>query len=407
MDEDILDELHLGAELEMTAELTEHPEGAELHPNRKPIRKDAVVTWKQEEEGWRRKFPDIKECVIVVVRLSSSQLKTMEGRRRSKRIRSRDPWPEGDWMQPLELNGIGTSTSFVKKLEVKFQSELDSADWPWKPQRSLKLTRCPSVSPGSAHRHPHINNTNNEDFNHEQKPADHNYCLHMETPSSPEFSSQSQDSSLTSSYGLKEEELSCLSAEKNLPRIIVKKVRGHRWILRSTKQRAEREEGVEEEQMEPEPGQVMEVGFRQQEVQPQVKMKRRAGCGRCVRCLRKDCGQCVYCRDMKKHGGPSRLKQKCQLRRCEIIRKNLKTEPDRIQIPERTITTATETVTMATRFTLFSVPNGSISRLNTRRDLLLEKSLKSRALPYLSVGSCFYPPEIKRKARRWDGCFYF
>lgn len=99
-------------------------------------------------------------------------------------------------MQPLEPNnGVGTATGYVKKLEVTFQSEHAPADGPRRPQRRLKLTRCASVAPGSAHRHLHNNNnnTNNEDFNNEPHPAEHNYCLLLETPSSPEFSSQSQD----------------------------------------------------------------------------------------------------------------------------------------------------------------------------------------------------------------------
>lgn len=119
----------------------------------------------------------------------------MEGRGRSESVRSHDPWPEGHWMQPLEPNnGVGTSTSYVKKLEVKFESEYVPAYRPQKPQKKLKLTRCPSVSPDSAHRHLHTNNMNDEELIDKLNPDDHNYCLLMDTPSSPEFSSQSEDS---------------------------------------------------------------------------------------------------------------------------------------------------------------------------------------------------------------------
>ncbi|XP_065350906.1 CXXC-type zinc finger protein 1-like [Cloeon dipterum] len=40
-------------------------------------------------------------------------------------------------------------------------------------------------------------------------------------------------------------------------------------------------------------------------------------CGNCVNCCQKeDCGRCDYCKDMKKFGGPARLKQKCRQRQC-------------------------------------------------------------------------------------------
>lgn len=43
---------------------------------------------------------------------------------------------------------------------------------------------------------------------------------------------------------------------------------------------------------------------------------RRASCQKCEECLRDDCLQCAYCKDKKKYGGPSRLKQKCIEKRC-------------------------------------------------------------------------------------------
>ncbi|XP_064200104.1 lysine-specific demethylase 2A isoform X2 [Anguilla rostrata] len=44
--------------------------------------------------------------------------------------------------------------------------------------------------------------------------------------------------------------------------------------------------------------------------------RRRVRCKRCEACLRTECGDCNYCRDMKKFGGPGRLKQTCVLRQC-------------------------------------------------------------------------------------------
>lgn len=140
-----------------------------------------METRRQEEEQWRQLFPDIKECVIAMVHPSSSQLTTLtENRRRSKRVRSCDPTPTWNWMEPLKMNhGDNKPRSFLKK--VKFQAAPEDA--PGKPQNRLRLTHC-----DSAHRQLHANNPNNEYFKDE-----HNYCLQTRTPNSPERNSQSQD----------------------------------------------------------------------------------------------------------------------------------------------------------------------------------------------------------------------
>lgn len=39
-------------------------------------------------------------------------------------------------------------------------------------------------------------------------------------------------------------------------------------------------------------------------------------CKRCEACMRPECGECNFCRDMKKFGGPGKLKQTCVLRQC-------------------------------------------------------------------------------------------
>ncbi|KAL4225956.1 CXXC-type zinc finger protein 1 [Mactra antiquata] len=40
-------------------------------------------------------------------------------------------------------------------------------------------------------------------------------------------------------------------------------------------------------------------------------------CGDCIACHRtEDCGRCDFCKDMKKFGGPNRIRQKCRLRQC-------------------------------------------------------------------------------------------
>lgn len=47
--------------------------------------------------------------------------------------------------------------------------------------------------------------------------------------------------------------------------------------------------------------------------------RRRVRCKRCEACLRTECGDCNYCRDMRKFGGPGRLKKSCVLRQCLAV----------------------------------------------------------------------------------------
>ncbi|KAM8924457.1 lysine-specific demethylase 2A isoform 2-T2 [Pelodytes ibericus] len=44
--------------------------------------------------------------------------------------------------------------------------------------------------------------------------------------------------------------------------------------------------------------------------------RRRVRCRKCKACLQRECGTCHYCKDMKKFGGPGRMKQSCVLRQC-------------------------------------------------------------------------------------------
>lgn len=44
-----------------------------------------------------------------------------------------------------------------------------------------------------------------------------------------------------------------------------------------------------------------------------LKWKR---CGSCQGCLAKDCMVCKFCRDKKKYGGPGKLKQCCEKKKC-------------------------------------------------------------------------------------------
>uniref|UniRef100_A0A8C5BWK3 [histone H3]-dimethyl-L-lysine(36) demethylase n=1 Tax=Gadus morhua TaxID=8049 RepID=A0A8C5BWK3_GADMO len=44
--------------------------------------------------------------------------------------------------------------------------------------------------------------------------------------------------------------------------------------------------------------------------------RRRTRCRRCEACTRSECGACHFCNDMKKFGGPGRMKQSCIMRQC-------------------------------------------------------------------------------------------
>ncbi|XP_055366756.1 LOW QUALITY PROTEIN: F-box/LRR-repeat protein 19 [Betta splendens] len=47
--------------------------------------------------------------------------------------------------------------------------------------------------------------------------------------------------------------------------------------------------------------------------------RRRTRCRRCQACMRTECGECNFCKDMKKFGGPGRMKQSCLLRQCTAV----------------------------------------------------------------------------------------
>ena len=57
-----------------------------------------------------------------------------------------------------------------------------------------------------------------------------------------------------------------------------------------------------------------------------VKKPKRSSrmCGKCRACCTiEDCGVCVFCKDMKKFGGPGKRRQKCLRRQCEVFSKHI------------------------------------------------------------------------------------
>uniref|UniRef100_A0A672YZH0 CXXC-type zinc finger protein 1 n=1 Tax=Sphaeramia orbicularis TaxID=375764 RepID=A0A672YZH0_9TELE len=79
---------------------------------------------------------------------------------------------------------------------------------------------------------------------------------------------------------------------------------------------------------------------------PDYKSERRRGskvkrsvrmCGECEPCRRtEDCAQCDFCKDMKKFGGPNKIRQKCRFRQCEVrARKMLRVKEEEFSLRER------------------------------------------------------------------------
>ena len=59
---------------------------------------------------------------------------------------------------------------------------------------------------------------------------------------------------------------------------------------------------------------------------PEVKKPKRSSrmCGNCEACSTiEDCGKCVFCKDMKKFGGPGKRHQKCLRRQCKVFSKHI------------------------------------------------------------------------------------
>ncbi|XP_020560600.1 uncharacterized protein LOC101166383 isoform X2 [Oryzias latipes] len=300
------------------------------------------------EEHWRKLFPNIKDCTVVIVRPPLEQLKLwgVAGRGKQKRTPNlRAGWDQ-TWAPKLH-NGERRSASFVKR--VRIQANLFLEDEPERPHRRLRLAHCTAVTSDS---------TNFEDNDGNCQPKmDHSYCLLGDVQDTPDSSSQQQDTRLQiccehrgrdgntrlprphrgaslcpgDCLGFPPEE------KKNIPTM----VGGAQWVLRRSQLKKGSDEEDEEIKMK------TGTGMAEPAAGEPLRNKRRQACGLCTACLRKDCGDCIYCRDMRKFGGPSTKRQKCVHRRCLVVhpKKDLKMEvTDSPKPREETATAATRTL---------------------------------------------------------------
>ncbi|XP_074501018.1 CXXC-type zinc finger protein 1a isoform X1 [Sebastes fasciatus] len=100
------------------------------------------------------------------------------------------------------------------------------------------------------------------------------------------------------------------------------------------KKTKEKEEKEEKEESEPEPEREDKPDGEGSSTPP-ARIDRRRGsqikrsarmCGECDACLRtEDCALCDFCKDMKKFGGPNKIRQKCRLRQCEVRARTMQT----------------------------------------------------------------------------------
>ncbi|XP_046395583.1 CXXC-type zinc finger protein 1-like isoform X2 [Ischnura elegans] len=82
-----------------------------------------------------------------------------------------------------------------------------------------------------------------------------------------------------------------------------------------TKYKPKKKDGVEKTTPVKESDEYYGEGKREKKKKDKSKSSRR--CGECIACYRtEDCGRCDFCKDMRKFGGPNRIRQKCRQRQC-------------------------------------------------------------------------------------------
>jgi len=65
---------------------------------------------------------------------------------------------------------------------------------------------------------------------------------------------------------------------------------------------------------------------------PKSSLFKKRRCGECESCKNENCGKCRNCRDMKQFGGENRLRQACEMRRCEAMLINKNSDAERLPV---------------------------------------------------------------------------
>ncbi|KAM8754672.1 uncharacterized protein AB9X84_011413 isoform 4-T5 [Acanthopagrus schlegelii] len=320
---------------------------------------------RRQEDRWRKLYPEIKKCVIVIARLRLDRAKVkLKQVKNGERMSVEGPRrgagePSPDWMEPVELDDSdceGGLRSFVKKLRVRVRGNYAAANGSRKPRGRprgaglLRLGQCQScdvtadpvdiTDPAILMERWRQFRLNDKQISISQSEA---YSLNFKAPDTPDRpNGQSQDASPLSSCDHKDGgTCSCSTETENPLSIVFKKEVTRRWRRRRRRRtwgRRKVKREPEDDSWTPPLAKVADEEAKQKTNQPERKQRRQA-CGHCAACLREDCGKCLYCLNKRKFGGPQRKKQRCQLRLCLVVESKFRPRPPLTNL----------TVTMATK----------------------------------------------------------
>ncbi|GFT76368.1 CXXC-type zinc finger protein 1 [Nephila pilipes] len=118
--------------------------------------------------------------------------------------------------------------------------------------------------------------------------------------------------SITEEYAKNIKKFFCLMCREKHPSLEIQ--------FKDKKEKVEKKKFAEKHEVEPKR---LSVSF-----EDERKGKSARRCGECVACYRtEDCGRCDFCKDMRKFGGPNKIRQKCRQRQCMNFGLNLGKKP--------------------------------------------------------------------------------
>ncbi|MCI4381374.1 hypothetical protein PGIGA_G00250810 [Pangasianodon gigas] len=119
--------------------------------------------------------------------------------------------------------------------------------------------------------------------------------------------------------------------------------------------------------------------------------RRRTRCRKCEACVRSECGECHFCKDMKKFGGPGRMKQSCIMRQCIAQRPANRPKPKMASTP--TASTPTTSTSSSSAGGVVKLPsNRSSSGARRRRT----RCRKCEACVRSECGECHFCKDMKK-----------